>query len=119
MYRIPPISVFVGGIVLSNGGGVPAFYTQKWRCQVSSTRFFPEGRIMKYFFAYHLVNGMPFAFLWAEDRGFIVGGIPNPIWDTVVEITEEEFHNGITDLERQYPLPCDVPLIGTLEPDAT
>lgn len=72
---------------------------------------------MKWFFAYHLVNGIPFAFMWAEDRGHVVGGIPNPIWETVVEITEEEFGNGISDLEREYPFKGGIPVIGTFEPD--
>lgn len=80
--------------------------------------FLPE-RKLKWFFAYHYVNGIPFAFMWAEDNGLVVGGIPNPIPGTIVEITEEEFSNGISDLEREHPLQPVVPLIGTLEPDAT
>lgn len=57
----------------------------------------------KYYFAYHLVNGNPFAFMWVEEDGLPVGGVPDAL-QPVVEITEQEFTDGtLKDLEAQHP----------------
>ena len=58
----------------------------------------------KYYFAYHLVNGNPFAFMWIEEEGMPVGGRPNPEPDTTVEITQQEFELGeLKPLELEHP----------------
>lgn len=57
----------------------------------------------KYYFAYHLVNGNPFAFMWVEEGGMPIGGIPDAL-QPIVEITEQEFTAGtLKDLELAYP----------------
>lgn len=67
----------------------------------------------KYYFAYHLVNGQPFAFMWVEEGGMPVGGVPETVPDTVVEISEEEFQKGeLKPLELEHPykgLPFESP----------
>lgn len=68
----------------------------------------------KYFFAYHLVNGIPFPLAWVEEDGLPVGGIPNPIVGTVHEIDELSFRGGLIPLEMLYP--CPLPALPKLTP---
>lgn len=58
----------------------------------------------KYYFAYHSVNGIIFPFTWAEDDGICVGGRPNPIDDSKVEITKYDAELDLGILERMYPI---------------
>lgn len=62
------------------------------------------GDMRRWYFSHHLVNGIPFALAWAEDNGLCVGGRPTNLVGDIVEISEEEFNNGLSDLEKQYPL---------------
>jgi len=64
----------------------------------------------KYYFAYHYTNGIPFAMMWAEDDGLCVGGRPDYIEGTKVEITSEEFSGGTSDLEKEHPFQEDIPI---------
>lgn len=58
----------------------------------------------KYYFAYHLVNGNPFPFMWAEEGGLPVGGRPDYVEGTKVEILPKEFEEGtLSILEKVYP----------------
>lgn len=72
----------------------------------------PRGKIL-YYFAYHLVNGNPFPLMWVEDDGLVVGGIPDVVPDTKVEISQEEFEKGdLAKLSREWPfrgLPPEYP----------
>lgn len=79
----------------------------------------------KYFFAWHLVNGLPFCFKYIEDDGIIVGGRPE-LAQEPMEITEEEFNTdgNLNDLAKQHPLHTkegDISAIQCLdnEPDLT
>jgi hypothetical protein len=63
----------------------------------------------KYYFAYQSVYGLVFPFMWAEDNGVCVGGRPNPIEGTVVEISPEEFDRGeLSPLEKEFPYKGDL-----------
>lgn len=79
-------------------------------------------RKLKYFFGYHLVNGIKFSFMWVEDDGHVVGGIPEIIGDRL-EITKEEFEtSNLADLEKEHPPTIDLPLIplkSSEEPNST
>lgn len=72
----------------------------------------PVKKERKYFFGYHLVNGILFSMKWMEDGGIVVGGIPTVV-GTKLEITEEEFAPGtlLADLEKEHPCDADIPLI--------
>lgn len=57
---------------------------------------------MKYYFAYHIVNGLRWPLRWSEDNGRVVG----PDFKTIskVEISEHEFNNEpLTEMVRRYP----------------
>lgn len=62
----------------------------------------PKPHRKKWYFAWHTVSGIPFAFAWCEDDGLPVGGIPKYVGPRV-EITEEQFNNGLKDLEEEHP----------------
>lgn len=58
----------------------------------------------KYFFAWHLTNGIPFGFKFMTDDGLPVGGIPDTIGD-IIELSKEEFDvDGVSDLQKKHPL---------------
>lgn len=58
----------------------------------------------KYYFARHSVNGLIFAFMWAEDDGICVGGRPKILAGTnPVEISEEDFSGDLRILSERYP----------------
>ena len=59
----------------------------------------------RFFFAYHEVNGLIFPFSWAENNGLPVGGIPKYLLDTRHEISQDEFDEGLSELEKKYPIP--------------
>lgn len=65
-----------------------------------STPNYPPIRLRKWYFAYHDVNGMVFPFAWAEDDGICVGGRPDYLQGSKVEISEEDFKLGLSILER-------------------
>lgn len=66
-----------------------------------------NGDKRRYFFAWHLVNGIPFAFKFATEDDIPVGGVPD-IVGSVIEITREEFLvNEIAVLEQQHPFDGD------------
>lgn len=71
----------------------------------------PVKKLRRYFFGWHLVNGIPFAMKWAEDDGMVVGGIPNVVGE-VMEITEEQFSPNvpISELEKEHPFPVEIPV---------
>jgi len=58
----------------------------------------------RYFFAYHDVFGTPFPFAWVEEYGLCVGGRPDIIPDTKVEISAAQFAGGLLPLEKEFPL---------------
>lgn len=64
----------------------------------------PKPKNRKYFFGWHLVNGIAFSFKWVEDAGIVVGGIPN-LAMAPMEITEDEFleTNNLNELAKQHP----------------
>lgn len=67
----------------------------------------PKQKDRKYFFGWHTVNGIPFAFKWAEEDGLPIGGHPNTVGE-VLEISEEEWENaGVSDLEKEHPFKGD------------
>lgn len=59
----------------------------------------------RWYFAYHSFHGMIYAVAWCEDDGICVGGRPKILKDTQVEITEEQFGQGLSELEAIFPIP--------------
>jgi hypothetical protein len=60
--------------------------------------------VKRYYFAYHLVNDKAFAFMWVEEGGMPIGGRPDYVPGTMVEITEEIFNIGeLKPLELEHP----------------
>lgn len=78
----------------------------------------PVKKERKYFFGWHLVNGIPFSMRWAEDDGIVVGGIPDVV-GTPMEITEEEFRPEVSlaTLEKEHPFPQDIPVKAITPPE--
>lgn len=69
----------------------------------------------RYYFAYHVVNGLVFPLAWAEEDGLPVGGIPEFIAGSKVEITAEQFKGGLVPLENEFPIP--LPRLPKLTPE--
>lgn len=57
---------------------------------------------MRYYFGYHLVNGICFPVKWVTDEGLPIGGDPKAI--QVREITRHEYsHNSLKTNVSKYP----------------
>lgn len=73
---------------------------------MSSTN--PVIHVRKYYFGYHVVNGIIFPFAWVEEDGLPVGGIPSPMvkW----RISEAQFCDAnfsFIKLEEEHPIPLE------------
>lgn len=59
----------------------------------------------RYYFAFHSVCDLIFPFAWVEEDGSCVGGRPDYLADSKVEISKKDFNSlSLDTLARIYPL---------------